>query len=194
MDTGSSGFEDTLELLRAAQDGKQGALSKVLELYRDRLLGRVRTMMGEEARRTMESGDVLQLTYVDVMRDLPLAELRDERAFLRWMTAIARNRIRDNVRRKREKDLVEFSEVLSKVGRSSDDSPSSAAAANEEVMRLVEGLEQLEPPMRAVIEERDLEGRGFLDVASRLSLTERQVRRLHAKALLRLGWILRRPE
>ena len=183
------GQEDSLELARRATQGDAVAFHALLERYRERLLERIRFLMGPGARRAAESGDFLQGVFVEALESFgDERRVRDERCFMRWLTVIARNNIHDAVRRDRERAVESFSAVWT--GGGQDDrarSPSSAAEFNEDVHRLVEALEDLEPRHRQVIELRSVEGLRFREVARRLGRSEDAARMLYRRSLLRLG-------
>jgi RNA polymerase sigma factor (sigma-70 family) len=165
---------ESLELLvRAARRGDAAALSDLLARYRERLLARVRLMMGAEARRQAESDDFLQATLLAVVEHIQRLDVRDERAFLRWMTTIARNRICDTVRRQRERSRCARSRIrFPGDERPALETPSNVVSDQETSLRLIEALESLEPTERAVVELRDLEGLVFREVGARLGFDE----------------------
>jgi RNA polymerase sigma-70 factor (ECF subfamily) len=181
-------FAESVDLIQRARAGDSGAFETLLARYSDRLLNRVRLMMGEEARREAESVDFLQATLLQVVRHFERAAVADERAFLRWLTSVARNRIRDSVRRRREVPFAELSRTLSTDRPSPQQaSPPSQAASNEEVDRLAEALEELDPELRRAVELRDFDGLAFAAVGERLGCNEEHARWLHRKALVRLS-------
>jgi RNA polymerase sigma factor (sigma-70 family) len=180
------GFSETLELLQRAAGGDSHALGEVFDRYQQPLLERIRLMMGEPARRAAESGDFLQGTFLEVVRGFDRFEVRDERAFLRWMTTIARNKIRAATRGHRAEALSVLSTTLTSMHAEPAGSASNAFGPEPE-LRLVEALEALPPDLRGVLELHDLEGRSFEDVGRSLGSHEHAVRRLHAKALIELA-------
>src|SRR5262245_54854240 len=95
------------------------ALAQVVTRFQARLLTRIRLMMGPAARECLESSDVLQDVFAEALRDLREGDLRDERVFLRWVTAVARNHIVDEVRRHRECSLEALSSELIAAGEPS---------------------------------------------------------------------------
>ncbi len=178
-------FRRTVELLRGVRQGAPAALGDLLERYRDRLLGRVRLMMGEEARKHAESMDFLQGVLLEIARDIDRADIEDEEIFLRWATRIARNNIRDHLRRRRERALESFSQsgILARSGTS----PASQAGRREDVEQLVEAMERLSPDHRRVIELRDFDALSYADVAREMEKpSEDAAQMLHARALARL--------
>lgn len=171
------------DLFLRAGLGEGEALARMVALYQERLLARIRLMMGPEARGCVESGDVLQDVFSEAIRGLRTGDLRDERAFLRWVTAIARNHIVDEVRRRREESL----EVLSSELVAGEPSAAAHLTAEETGQRLIEVLEGLDPVRQRVVELRALESRAWADVAHELGRSEGAVRKLYHRALVELG-------
>jgi RNA polymerase sigma factor (sigma-70 family) len=134
---------------------REAELADLIARYQDRLLARIRRMMGPAARECLESSDVLQDVFAEAIRDLCAGDLADERVFLRWLTAVARNHIVDEVRRRREGSLEALSSELVAAGE-----PTIAAqlTIEERRQRLVEALEELDPVRARVVELRALEG------------------------------------
>ena len=186
----NSAFAESLELLRLAHRGDTDALSRLLERYSERLLGRVRLMMGAEARAQAESVDFLQMAMTEVVERMDRFEVRDERAFMAWLTTIARNRIRDSVRRGRETAFTNLSASCSKDGSGPGKTPASEAADHEQALRLVEALEELDAPSRKIVELRNLEGLSYREIGERMGFGEEGARQRHRRAVLRLGTLL----
>jgi len=186
-------FDETLarslELLRDARRGDLSALERVAALCGPRLLDRIRLMMGDRARLQAESGDFLHETLVHAARSVDGFELRSEGQLLRWLTEIARNRIRDAVRRSRERALTQLSDSVDLDRRlpGKEPSPSSEAAGRDALHALAEALESLRPDERAAVELRHFEGLSFRALGERLGRSENAAQLLHARALLRLS-------
>jgi RNA polymerase sigma factor (sigma-70 family) len=164
--------------------------AEVVARYQARLLGRIRLMMGPTARECLESGDVLQDVFAEALRDVCAHELGDERVFLRWLTAVARNHIVDVVRRNREHSFETLSSGLIAMG-----APSVVAqlSLEEAKQRLVEALEELDPIRQRVVELRSLEGWSWQRIARELGRSEEAGRKLYHRTLLELGQRLGNP-
>jgi len=186
---------ETPELLCRARAGDRDSLEQLIRRYRPELLTRIRLMMGDGARRAAESGDFLQGALVEVMEDLSRYELEDEAAFLRWATRIARNNIRDQVRRGREKALESFvsgSGLFRPADAAVEETPSHLVLHAEQQEILVEALAQLREEYQRVVELHWFEGLTFAEIGLRLDRSEEAARMLHARALVRLGDELKR--
>src|SRR6185436_18440399 len=85
----------TLDLLRRAQQGERPALERLLERYYERVRRIVRLRLGPSLRRRLESGDILQETFLAAVRNFARFELRDEGSFINWLAVLAENQIRD---------------------------------------------------------------------------------------------------
>ncbi|MFO1050837.1 MAG: sigma-70 family RNA polymerase sigma factor [Planctomycetota bacterium] len=189
-------FEDTLELIRGLRDVAEDSLASLADRYRGVLLQRVRLMMGSDARRVADSSDFLQGLFLEMARDFDRRGPMDEAGFLRWATAIARNNIRDEVRRRRETALDRFASSLDwrpALGDASSTAPLDRIERREQVELLVEALTRLSEDHQQVIELRHFEGLSFAELGRRMGRSENAVQILHTRALVRLGEILR-PE
>jgi RNA polymerase sigma-70 factor (ECF subfamily) len=178
------------DLLARARGGDREALSALLERNRERLLGRIRLMLGDGARRHAESVDFLQGLFVQIVEAIETADLDDERGFLRWATRIARNDVRDEGRRRRERALESLSQGASALPGegASTTSPPARAERADDVERLVEALEELRPEDRTVVELRDLDGLSYREIAERMQKpSEAAAQMHHARAVARLA-------
>ncbi|MCB9919123.1 MAG: sigma-70 family RNA polymerase sigma factor [Planctomycetes bacterium] len=187
MDEPLPDFDWTQAKLERAKQGDGGAMRELLEVYNKPLLLRVRTMMGPRARQHAETGDFVQETILAALKRLDSVDLASSRAFLAWLTTIARHRIIDSVRKKYEDSFTEFATTM--LG-SSNERPSQHAIHHEELDRLALALESLDADRRRVIELRNFEGLTFGAIARELDRSENAVQLLHARAVSELGRIL----
>ena len=186
--------EDIASLVTSARAGDSAARGRLLERCRSPLLERIRFMMGEDARRAADSVDFVQSVLVEALQTVDDSLLVDERRLMRWLTAAARNNIRDAVRRRRERALASLtgSGSWSVEDPAQPPTPATQVEEGERLVRLAEMIEELTPEQRQVIELREFEQRTFGEIARELGGTDDRVRLVHAKALLRLGEMLTR--
>ncbi|MEZ5965280.1 MAG: sigma-70 family RNA polymerase sigma factor [Planctomycetota bacterium] len=177
--------DDTHELLRRMREGDRASLEALLERYRPRLTERVRLMLGDDARRWAETADFVQTVMVDVMRDAKHVQVQDGRGFLRWLSHVARNNVRDLARRRRLESVSSFSRWVC------ESSPWRAASDQEQLDRVLESIEELSPEHRRVLELRYFAALPFADVAVLMKRSAEATKQLHRRALLRLGRCLR---
>jgi RNA polymerase sigma-70 factor, ECF subfamily len=88
-------------LLSRARDGDGDALNELFTRYYDRLRRIVRIRLGPEARRMVDSGDIVQETFHAALAGLVDLRITDDGELLRWFARVAENRIRDEVDRQR---------------------------------------------------------------------------------------------
>lgn len=191
-----AGNPTNIALLHAARAGDREALAALLARLRAQLLDRIRLMMGERARAHAESADFLQTTFAAVVQRIDLVEVRDDQSLLRWMTWIARNAIRDDVRGDRDAEFDARSIVLAECASGSSSSPSRATPSKELqrtelVLAVTEALEELPQDQRTVVCLRDFDGLSFREIGQRVGSSEDRVRALYRRALVRLGQTLR---
>ncbi len=102
----------SVELVRAAQAGDLSALDRLFAQHYERLRLVVRARMGKRVRSYLESGDILQETFIAAVRNFERFEVRDEASFLHWLARIAENKICEAVdynhaaKRDRRRDLA----------------------------------------------------------------------------------------
>ena len=150
--------------------------------FEKRLLARIRKMMGPEAREGAESGDVLQSVYADALARLSAGKVEGEQ-LLPWMTEVARHKIIDEVRRRREQPMTTGS--ADAVGENA--TPAKRLSEAEIEHGLHEALSGLDPERRRVVTLRCEDGASWLEIAHALGRSEEAARKLYHRALLELG-------
>lgn len=173
--------------------GARERAEEALTRFRDRLLCRIRWMMGDHARGVDDSEDLLGEVEVRVLEQAPSLVWRDGEHFLALATRIARNAIVDRVRRPRLRRLESLTASLQggDLVTSSRPSPSQDAARGEDLERVLGALELLGDEDQRVIELRHLEGLPFRAIGERMGRSEAAAQMLHARAVTRLGRLLR---
>ena len=190
------------ELLARAREGDEQALSELLGEHTERLLESIRAELGDRIRQRLESQDVMQQVYLDALRNIATFRDLGKDSFFRWLRRIAVNRICD-VDRKAFRTLKRGKEVRAgDLGRdqsmmrlfdvlgTSATSPSMAATATERIRRLQAALEQLSEDHREVIQLRYLNQLNVAETAAKMDRSERAVRSLCVRALIRLRELL----
>ncbi len=190
------------DLIDRARGRDEEALEQLLSVHAQRLLESVRAELGERLRRRLESQDVMQQVYLDALRDIERFENRGDDAFFQWLRRIAINRICDADRRGfqaakrrgevRAADLGPDGSMagLIEAIREPGARPSLAAGLGEEVALLERALGQLSEEHRQVIELRYFRQLNVAETAARMERSERAVRSLCVRALIRLRELL----
>jgi RNA polymerase sigma-70 factor (ECF subfamily) len=159
---------------------------EVTTLYTDHhgwLQGWLRRKLGHAG----DAADLAQDTFVRLL-DAPDAtpekqggwQLREPRAYL---TLIAK-RLLANLYRRRSLEQA-YLEALAQLPEPMAASPEDQAIILETLQQVDAMLDGLKPPVRAAFLLAQLEGLGYAEIATRLGLSERTVKRYMAQAMAR---------
>ncbi len=192
----------TLDLLRRAQGGERQALQRLLERYYERVRRIVRLRLGASLRRRLDSGDILQETFLAAVRNFARFELRDEASFVNWLAVLAENQIRDAAdfhgaqkRDARREVPMSFEDRSGPIGidpAASGLGPPGRAAQAEDVARIEAAIERLPPELRELIILRDYAGASWPAIAEQTGRPSPDAARMaHAKAMVRLAQLAR---
>ena len=167
----------TLELVKRAQAGSDEALSSLFQRYYERVRRIVRIRLGSRLRSRMESGDILQDTFMSALGSFDHFEMRDEASFIQWLSRIAENQIRDAADYvKAAKRDVAREVPLAGTGPDSDESmgidpvasgmlPADALSIGEQTLVVEQCLEQLSDEYRELVVLRDYVGMSWDQIA-----------------------------
>jgi RNA polymerase sigma-70 factor (ECF subfamily) len=146
----------------------------------------------------MESMDLVQDAFISALRSLRNFTYKDEGDFLRWISRIAENRIRDNVRKLRankrnirgEKSLNNKSTAQDRFSRIDGPvdtaTPSRIMSERETFDKLVKATDKLKPEYREVIILTKIEGLSYKEAANKLEKSPDATRMLLSRALAAL--------
>ena len=141
-------------LVDRAQQGDGAALNDLFERYYDTMLSYARRRLGNKMRMKEDPDDLAQTTFREATRDFSGYVYRGEDSFLRWLSRILQNKIRDKAEfySASKRDI---SRELSMEGDDNDkeDRPAFQAAAQDlSVTRFVQRDEEFEI-LREAIDE-----------------------------------------
>ncbi|MEZ6197715.1 MAG: sigma-70 family RNA polymerase sigma factor [Planctomycetota bacterium] len=185
-------IDETRQLIERAQGGDPEALSRVFEVYRDRIHALVRKKLGDPLRRNLDSSDVVQSVCLEALQDIDKVEYRDEDGFVRWLARIAENTIRDRHRyfgaRKRRGPGRADDLPLSQADAEAQGLTPSRELSNAEQMALVlDALGRLPEEYRRVIRLVRFEKKSHAEAGEALGRSEKATRMLLARARARLA-------
>lgn len=192
----------TLQLVRRAQAGDRGALQPLFDRYYEPVRRIVRLRLGSALRSRLDSGDIVQETFLSALSGFDRFEVRNEASLLQWLALLAENRIRDaaDFHSAGKRDLARDVR-LSIPGRSGSIgldptatglSPAMGAARDEQVHALEDALADLPEADRELVVLRDYVGMSWEDVAERTGRRSAAAARMaHGKVLFLLGAKLR---
>ncbi len=189
----------TQELVALAKDGNDSALNQLCNVYGERVHWIVRLRMGTELRSKLESMDVVQDVLVSALRDLGDFKYKDEGDFLRWLSKITENRLRDNVdklhanKRDIRKEVrldnrgpTTGGRFLGVPGPIVATTPSVIMSKKEDLDELAKAMDKLKPQYKEVIVLTKIEGLSYKEIAGKLGKSDEAVRKLVSRAMAAL--------
>ncbi len=186
----------TQQLVALAKGGDDSALNQLCEVYGERVRWIVRLRMGKELRSKLESMDVVQDVLVSALKDLGDFTYRDDGDFLRWLSKVAENRLRDNVDKLHagKRDIRKEVRLDSRgpatgnrfggmVGPIEATTPSVIMSRKEDLDELAKAMDELKPEYKEVIVLTKIEGLSYKEIAGRLGKSDEAVRKLVSRAM-----------
>jgi len=190
----------TQRLVTLAQDGDQAALDRLCKVYSERVLRIVRMRMGPEIRSRLQSMDLVQDAFISAIRSLSNFAYENEGDFLRWMSRIVENRIRDNLEKlhAQKRDIRKETPLntnrsqlqqtyISDYGPVDSTTPSLIISKREGLNRLEQAMDRLKPEYREVITLTKMEGLSYKEAAERLGKSPDAMRMLVSRAIAALS-------
>lgn len=180
--------------LRRARSGDRAALERLLTRNEQRLTNLAHARLGDGLRGRIRTSDLLQSTYLEVVRTIDRFDGENEDAFVGWLGRILENNIRDKFRYFGAKKRLGDGKIVSiecddqTAGSASREDPLHILAASEDKRIVDRALEKLPDDYRRVLTLRIKEGRNTKEVADLMDRSEGAVRVLlvRAKAALAL--------
>ncbi len=197
----SEEIEATLSLIRQAQEGDQEALGKIFARYYNPVRAFVRRRLGCELRSNLDSGDIMQETFLSAVKHFDNFELRHDAGLIQWFSSIAENHIREQARyaraqkrdRRRERALRFLKDSISSGSMQMEPAgnitlPGNAVERKEMEEQLAKALDSLKPSYRDVILHRAYGKGTWKEIADLMERgTEAAARHLHARAMIELA-------
>lgn len=189
----------TAELIRSAQGGDTDALNRLIARYYERVRRIVTLRLGPRLRKRLETSDILQETFIAAMRTFDQFEMRDEGAFIHWLSRIAEHQIRDAADYHGAKKRDTGREVPLNFENSSGDlvgiDPEASGLLPVDALSRVEQdslvdrcLAEMPEEFRELIILRDYEGLSWEDVAEKTGRPSSDAARMkHATAMVNLA-------
>ena len=159
----------------------------------------VRLRMGKELRRKLDSMDVVQDALLHALGGMEDFTYENEGDFVRWLSRIAENVLRDNWDRLHaEKRDIRKEVHLGNGGRRSGGrlsgvpgpvattTPSVIMSRKEDLDKLENAIDALKPEYKEVIVLTKIEGLGYQEIGDRLGKSSEAVRKLVSRAMTAL--------
>lgn len=195
----------TQQLVIQAKDGDESALERLYCVYGERVRWMVRLRMGKVLRSRLESMDLVQDVFVHAFQALGDFTYKDEGDFVRWLSKIADNALRDNLDKLHAAKRDIRKEVPLGRHRSTADSglrgspkgldattPSVIMSKREDLARLEQAIDELKPEYRDVIVLSKIEGLSYKEIGKKLGKSPDAVRMLMPSAMAELTAVFMR--
>ena len=194
-----SADQKTQELVALAQDGDVSALERLYRVYGERVRWMVRFRMGKVLRSKLESMDVVQDVLIHAFQGLGSFTYTNEGDFVRWLSKITQNSLRDNLDRLHAAKRDVRREVSLRGPESASGggfhrafegldatTPSVIVSRREDLARLEAAIDRLKPEYRDVIVLTKIEGLSYKEIGQRLGKSPDAVRMLVPRAMAEL--------
>lgn len=190
---------NTQQLVTLAKDGDESALNQLCRVYADRVRWMVRLRLGREVRPKLESMDLAQDVLIHALKGLGDFTYTNDGDFVRWLSKIAQNALRDNVdklhagKRDVRKEIPLRGHGQTTGGRSTGipepletTTPSVIMSVKEDLSKLEKAIDSLKPEYREVIILTKIEGLSYKEIGNRLNKSADAVRMLVPSAMAEL--------
>jgi len=197
--------QKTRHLVVLAKDGDKSALNQLYMVYAERVRRIVRLRMNKELRPKLDSMDLVQDALLSALGGLGDFTYKNEGDFLRWLSKIAQNALRDNldklhaakrdIRKEVRLDNYRPTSGAGFVGTPraiEATTPSVIMSKKEDLDKLEKAIDELKPEYREVIVLTKLEGLSYKEIGKRLSKSPDAVRMLVPSAMAELTTVFMR--
>lgn len=168
------------EWVRKAQNGDEGAFTRLLEVLAPKVFALAVRYLGD----AMEAEDVVQETFLRAYANLWTVD--PERPFWPWLATIAIRLCIDRLRRRRKDVALETLPYIGAWGADPEPTPEEAALERERAERIRRLVLQLPPRERAVVVLHYWEGMDLRTLAELLGWSPSAVKSLLYRARKRL--------
>ena len=195
----SVGNEKTQHMVALAKEGDQTALNQLCCVYGERIRRIIRFRLDRKLRSKLDSVDVVQDVLLLAMGGLKDFTYRSEGDFLRWLSRIAENKIRDifdefhTEKRDIRKEIPFIEERRSSSGTMGAvlrpmrvPTPSVIMCKKESLDRLEKALDELKPEYKQVVVLKRIEGLSYDEIGERLGKSAKAVSMLLYRAMTAL--------
>ena len=180
------------QLVEQARAGDLVAIDQLVSQWRNYLLLIANQDLDQELQPKVAPSDMVQQSLLDVQQHIVDFRGSSEAEFRAWVRQILRNNIQTARRRfktAKQRDLnreIDIDDSGNPPLLHAEDSPSAAALNLERESVLESAMQKLPKHYRQVIQLRNWEELTFVEIAKRMDSTEDSVRKLWARALLRI--------
>lgn len=189
----------TQHLVALAKEGDAAAVNQLCDVYGERVRRMIRFRLDRRLRPKLDSVDVVQDVLILALGRLQDFSYSNEGDFLRWLSRIAENKLRDiwDQFHAGKRDIHKEIPFRKEGGNTAGDAlgaaepvgettPSVIMRKKEALDKLEKALDQLKPQYKEIIVLKRIEGLSHAEIAARLGTSARAVRMLLARAMAAL--------
>jgi len=189
----------TQHLIALAKEGDEPALNQLCSVYGERVRRMIRFRLDPKLRSKLDSVDIVQDALILALDGLKGFTYRNEGDFLRWLSRIAENKLRDisdkfHADKRDVHKEIPFQEegggakggFVGAAGPIGNTTPSVIVGRKEALDRLERALDELKPEYKEIIVLKKIEGLSHAEIAERLGKNAGAVRMLLARAMAAL--------
>ena len=194
----------TEELIARAVDGDREAIATLYRIYEAAMIDAAHRRRGRTLDGLMESVDLVQSVWGDVLEDLEDYRPRGPGSFEAWLQTCLLNKIRAKGRHhaaaRRDAHKLRSLQPGASEGvphsapPASDPTPSRIVVAREEVERLMKVLEGFPEEQRRVLIMRMRDDLPYAEIADRVGKSVEATKKLHGRGLRKLAEVLSRHD
>jgi len=189
---------ETQRLITLAKDGDESALIQLCRIYSERVRWMVRLRMNKELRSKLESMDLVQDVLIHALRGLGDFTYENEGDFIRWLSKITQNALRDHLDKlhadkrdiRKEFPLVDQQSATSRYvenpGPIDMTTPSVILSKGEDLAKLEKAIDTLKPEYKEVVILTKIEGLSYSQIGNRWNKSADAVRMLLSRAMAAL--------
>lgn len=191
--------QKTQELVILAKEGDDSALEQLCRIYGERVRRIIRLRMGKELRPKLDSMDLVQDALLSALGALGDFTYKNEGDFLRWLSKITQNALRDNLDKlytdkrdiRKEVRLENYepttgSGFVGTPGPIEATTPSVIMSRKEDLDKLENAIDKLKPEYRKVIVLAKIDGLSYKEIGDRLGKSIDSVGHLLSRAMVAL--------
>jgi len=191
--------QKTQELVILAKEGDDSALEQLCRVYGERVRRIIRLRMGKEIRPRLDSMDLVQDALLSALGGLGDFTYKNEGDFLRWLSRITQNALRDNLDKlyadkrdiRKEVRLDNYgpttrSGFVRTPGPIEATTPSVIMSKKEDLDKLEKAIDELKPDYREVIVLSKIDGLSYKEIGDRLGKSIDSVGHLLSRAMMAL--------
>ncbi len=195
----------TRHLVVLAKDGDKSALNQLYTVYAERVRRILRLRMGKELRPKLDSMDLVQDALLSALGGIGDFTYKNEGDFLRWLSRIAQNALRDNLDKlhaakrdiRKEVRRVDFNPTtgggfVAAAVPIEAMTPSMIMSKKEDLDKLEKAIDELKPEYREVIVLTKIEELSYREIGIRLGKSPDAVRMMMPSAMAELTTVFMR--